>query len=95
MCNKNDYADARVWTSDLIESIDEAYEIVIANIYADLLLVLLDDPKLKQIIPSGILLLSGISFKRIDEVKEAALDAGFQIREQHEQAWWHWLVLER
>ena len=95
MCDNNGYPDARVWASDLIESIDQAYELVIANIYADLLLELLDDPKLNKVIPKGILLLSGISFKRIDEVKEAALDAGFQIREQNEQAWWHCLVLER
>ena len=63
--------------------------------YADLLLDVLDDPQLNTVLPQGMALLSGISFKRIDEVCAAARKADFQITAQQEQAWWHSLILQR
>lgn len=95
VCAANGYPQAKVWVSDLIDDCPDTYEVLIANIYADLLLDLLEDPELQRLIPHGLVLLSGISFKRIDEVLAAVASAGFEVLAQEEQAWWHCLVIQR
>ncbi len=95
VCALNGYPEACVWESNLLEDCTKSYDVVIANIYADLLLDVLTDPQLTTVLPQGLLLLSGISFKRIEEVLEAAAQAGFTIVHQEEQAWWHCVILER
>ncbi len=95
VCALNDYPQAKVWNSNLLEACSETYDVLIANIYADLLLDVLSDPNLHTVLPQGTALLSGISYKRIDDVLNAAEKAGLHVQEQQEQAWWHSLVLVR
>ena len=95
LCAANGYPEAKVWVSDLIDDCPGTYDVVIANIYADLLLDLLEDDQLQRLLPHGVVLLSGISFKRIDEVLAAVTAAGFEVTAQEEQAWWHCLIIRR
>lgn len=95
VCALNNYPQAQVWQSNLLEDCDRQYDLLIANIYADLLLDVLGDPQLDNVLSTGTALLSGISHKRINEVRDAATAAGFTIRDAQEQAWWHSLSIQR
>ena len=63
--------------ADLLSKNDKKGDIVFANITADILIRLSKDIK-KYINDGGIIILSGIIHTRLDEVKQAYLDAGFK-----------------
>lgn len=84
----NGVTDAEVIASDLIAAIDGPFDVMLANLYADLVLPLLADPRLHSVLPQGALILSGIALQRRDEVMPALRAAGFHIDADREDAWW-------
>ncbi|NRA40602.1 MAG: 50S ribosomal protein L11 methyltransferase [Planctomycetes bacterium] len=95
VCALNNYSQAYVFASDLLEHCDRVYDVIIANIYADLLFVLFDDPALDTALPQGRCIVSGISYQRIDEVQALVKAKGFTIEQHIEQEWWHAMLLSR
>jgi ribosomal protein L11 methylase PrmA len=62
--------------------------VLIANLYADLLLVVADDPRLDAVLPHGILLVSGIAQTKRPLVEAALSRRGFMLEDAREEAWW-------
>ena len=90
VCRANGYAGAVVRRGDLLGALkgDETYDLVVGNLYADLVLRLCADPRLTQVAAGGRLVLSGIAAKRERAVRAALRQAGFAVSERVEEAWW-------
>lgn len=75
----------------LCEKIGEGYDIIAANIVADIIILMA--PLFRRFMKEGALLVtSGIIFKQIDEVKQALQKNGFEILEEHEENDWYCLI---
>ena len=82
--------------SDLLQSIpSEPVDVVVANLYADLLLLVADDQKLSAILPHGTLIISGIAQTKRPMVEQALHAIGFRTRDERGEAWWNALVMSR
>lgn len=78
----------RVFAADLLTGVTGPYQLVIANLYADLVLLTLADPRLDAVLPHGDLVLSGIHARHRDAVRHALATAGFTLVSEAEEAWW-------
>jgi ribosomal protein L11 methylase PrmA len=82
--------------SDLLDGVPAGpYDVIIANLYGELLELTLADPRLRELLPSGELLLSGISHRKVSLVRAAVVDAGFTIVDGISEGWWHGLRARR
>lgn len=90
VCRANGYPGARVRRGDLLDAVPPGttYDLVVGNLYADLVLRLCADRRLPRIATGGRLVLSGIAAKREREVRAALKRAGFRVSERIEEAWW-------
>ncbi len=73
-------------------AVDQTYDVVIANIIADVILIINKDLK-TAVKPDGILILSGIIDKYFHKIEEKFSD--FHTLENIEKGEWHTLVLQR
>ena len=80
--DKTDY-----YTGDLLEKITGKYEVVVANIVADIVMLLTSDIK-KVIKEKGVFISSGIIVERVNEVKAFIESNGFEIIEIRERRGW-------
>ena len=80
-------AGARFICGDLTEKADGLYEIVTANIVADVIIRLLSTVR-DFMVPGGVLITSGIIDTRAEEVLSACLDAGFSLVKRLEHGGW-------
>jgi ribosomal protein L11 methyltransferase len=95
-CELNGYPQAAVMASDLLQSISPApVDVVVANLYADLLLLVADDQKLSAILPHGTLIISGVAQTKRPMVEQALHAVGFRTLDERNEAWWSALVLNR
>ena len=78
----------RVFSADLLTGLNGPYDLFIANLYADLVLEVLADPRLATIWPAGDLILSGIHVRHRETVITALEAAGCRLIAQREEAWW-------
>jgi ribosomal protein L11 methylase PrmA len=79
----------RAVVADLLGGVPgSAYTIVAANIYADLIVDILADPRLAAVLPHGHLVLSGIAERKLPLVQDALAAAGFAIDHVETEAWW-------
>ena len=79
---------------DLVEAADGTYDIVVANIIADIIRVLA--PKVPPFIaPGGIFIASGIIKDKYEAVKEAVASAGLTVIEEKEMNEWCALVAKK
>ena len=81
----------RIWTGS-VQLREEMYDVVIANIIADVLIMLSSDLK-KAVKEDGILILSGILDKYVDKVE--AKIASMTLLEKYQKEEWFTLVLQR
>lgn len=79
---------------DLAEKIDGQYDIVCANIVADVVIRLFDTVK-RFMKDNGILIVSGIIDMRADEVEAAASAHGFTVAESLVREEWHAYILKK
>ena len=95
-CRLNGTPARHIWESDLLEAVsDGPYDIIIGNIYADLVANLLLDERFPELLPSGHCVVSGISHKKRDLVDEVLEDAGCTLQAEAREAWWDGLLLRR
>ncbi len=95
-CQLNGFTSAQVVTSDLLHDVDcGTVEVVIANLYADLLLLVAADPKLTSLLPHGQLLISGVAQSKRQTVEKALHDSGFTTIDERSEAWWNAVLLKR
>jgi ribosomal protein L11 methyltransferase len=95
-CALNGYPSAQVLASDLLTAIPAApVALVIANLSADLLLLVAEDAKLSNILPHGLLLMSGIAQNKRLQVEQAFHTIGFKTITERSEAWWNSLLLMR
>jgi ribosomal protein L11 methyltransferase len=97
VCRANGYPGARVRRGDLLDAVPAGtvYDLVVGNLYADLVLRLCADPRLPRIAAGGRLVLSGIAARREREVRAALKRAGFRVTQRLEEAWWIGLRVRR
>lgn len=90
VCRANGYPGARVRRGDLLDALGggDAYDLVVGNLYADLVLRLCADPRLARVAAGRRLVLSGIAAKRERAVRAALRRAGFRVVERIAEAWW-------
>lgn len=81
---------ASIHAGDLLLAVPDGatYDVMIANLWADLVLELLADPRLHEVLPTGPLIASGVHARRKDEVAAALTVAGFRVIWDAEDAWW-------
>ena len=95
-CALNGYPTATVLASDLLAGIPtDPVDVVVANLYADLLLLVAEDERLQRILPRGTLIVSGVAQTKRPLVEAAFTALGFRVCEAREEAWWCALRLER
>lgn len=75
--NRVDPAVAELTTGDLVDDVSGAYDIVVANILADVIVELLDDVP-RVIKPGGLFICSGIIEARQSDVAEKMAACGFK-----------------
>ena len=75
-------------TGDLTQKVTGCFDIVLANIVADVILKLLKDIKSKMK-PDGKLIVSGIIDERSEEIKQALKAGGFMIEQAKRQRDWN------
>lgn len=78
--------------TSLVEKIGDSYDIITANIVADILIAM-KELFYKFLKPGGILIISGIIDERKEEVTDAVTSAGFEIKEFCEQSDWAAVML--
>lgn len=78
---------------DLTDKVSGTFEIVTANIVADVIIRLLGTVK-NYLIPGGVLIVSGIIDTRADEVENACHKAGFRTVERREHGGWVAILLQ-
>ena len=94
-CALNKYSTAVVLSSDLLTEIPlSRVDVVVANLYADPLIALAEDPRLPLILLHGTLIASGIAQQKRPLVEAAFTAVGFKVQEERSEAWWNalWLV---
>lgn len=84
--------DTKFIVGDLADKISGKYDIVCANIVADVIIRLFDNIG-EFMKDDGILIISGIIDIRADEVEKSALEHGFKIVENLTREEWHAYVL--
>jgi ribosomal protein L11 methylase PrmA len=95
-CVLNGYPQAVVLASDLLAMVPvEPVEVVVANLYADLLLLVADDTRLQRILPRGTLIISGVAQTKRPQVEAAFTALGFSVQDERSEAWWNALRLTR
>jgi ribosomal protein L11 methylase PrmA len=95
-CALNGYPQATVIPSDLLVAVPSTQvDVVVANLYADLLLLVAQDTRLSDILPHGTLLVSGVAETKRPLVEAAFTALGFTLRDECQEAWWCALRLER
>lgn len=95
-CRRNGLARPRVWQADLLDGVrGTGYDLLIGNLYADLCLRLLADPRLEAVLPAGRIVLSGIAHRRRPAVERALRAAGFAEIARAQEAWWWSLSARR
>lgn len=92
--NNIDSATASLICGDLVNDVTETYEVVVANILAEVIIALLDDvPAVVK--PDGLFICSGIIRSLQAEVVEKMSSCGFDILEQKQDEDWVALVGRR
>lgn len=86
--------DLQAKESNLFDNIEGEYDLIFANILAEILVDMIRQSK-DYIKKSGILVLSGIINEKADMVKEALLENAYEILDQREKGEWTLLVARR
>ena len=81
----------RMWTGS-VQKREKEYDVVVANIIADVLIMLSSDLK-KAVKSNGLLILSGILDKYVDKVEQKF--SSMQLVEKYQKEEWFTLVLKR
>ncbi|MEJ2154594.1 MAG: 50S ribosomal protein L11 methyltransferase [Desulfobacteraceae bacterium] len=92
--NRIDPAAVELAVGDLVHDVSGVYDVVVANILADVVMALLDDV-MRVIKPGGLFICSGIIEVRQGDVEEKMADCGFKVLEVKKEQDWVALVGRR
>lgn len=84
----------QVKANNLLEGIKQEADVIVANILADILLLMIEDAY-QVLKKEGTLILSGIISEKKEKVLDEAISAGFKLETQMQQGDWHCLVLKK
>jgi len=87
--------EIEVVKGDLLEGIRESFDLVVANIYAEVLLKLLDQLDDRLTRDDGRVVLSGIVPEKLEMVKAKARNVGLRVLKEREEEKWYALLLTR
>lgn len=79
-----------ILAGDLLDALPARarFDLVIANLYGELLTAVLADPRLATLLPTGDLVLSGIAHDKTAAVDAALAQAGFAVDGRGADGWW-------
>jgi len=80
-----------VRANDLLKGVEDTYDVVVANILAEIILLMIDSAK-QVLKPSGTFITSGIIKDKADTVQNALEQAGFAVQEKIQDGDWVALV---
>nr|WP_278925083.1 50S ribosomal protein L11 methyltransferase [Streptococcus canis] len=83
-----------VAAGDLLKGVEQEADVIVANILADILVLLTDDAY-RLVKKEGYLILSGIISEKLDMVLEAAFSVGFFLETHMIQGEWNTLVFKK
>lgn len=83
-----------VAAGDLLKGVGQEADVIVANILADILVLLTEDAY-RLVKDQGYLILSGIISEKLDMVQEAAFSAGFFLETHMVQGEWNALVFKK
>lgn len=87
-CESNKVSDnVTVIHGDLLENVTEQVDVVVANIFADIIIGVTDDVK-KVLKPGGLFISSGIIAERLEDVLQKLNATGFEVIEIMREAGW-------
>ena len=96
LAQRHGISEPQVFASDLLTALPrQPIAVLLANIYGDLAAQMLADPALDELLPSGVLVLSGVAHNRIAEVQRAVAAANFTVCDERIDGWWHAMRCER
>ena len=84
-CNKLDNID--ILEGNLLDVVEGKADIVVANIIAEIIMILVDDVK-EALLPGGFFISSGIIRERREMVEQKLIDSGFEIKEVNVDGEW-------
>ncbi len=80
-----------VLTADLTDGIDDKADVIVANIFAGTIIRLCGDIR-RTLLPKGVFISTGIIADRLDEVKKAYAENGFEIINERAMGEWRLLT---
>jgi ribosomal protein L11 methyltransferase len=92
--NNIDMSSVSLMCADLVSDVTKAFEVVVANILAEVILGLLDDV-VAVVKPGGLFICSGIIKSMQSKVAEKMTSCGFDVLEQRQEGDWVALVGQR
>ncbi|MDO5027337.1 MAG: 50S ribosomal protein L11 methyltransferase [Tissierellia bacterium] len=89
----NKVDNVNVFYSDLFSKVEDKYDLIFANILAEILLDMIEQA-FEYLNENGLLVLSGIILEKKDLVKNKLLEEGYTIKEEIEKGEWVLLVAQ-
>lgn len=94
LLNKVDMEKAKAYAGDLVTVVqDEKFDVVVANILADVLLILLKDIS-RVVKKEGLIIFSGIIEDKLEEMKKAVAEVGLEILEVKADKEWRAMLMK-
>jgi ribosomal protein L11 methyltransferase len=87
----NKLSNIDILEGNLLDVVDGKADIVVANIIAEIIMVLIEDVK-KALLPGGYFISSGIIRERREAVEEKLINSGFKIKEVNVDGEWVCIV---
>lgn len=90
----NDVDNIDVRKSNLLKDIDDKYDLIVANILADILLELIPDLD-SRLNEEGKVIFSGIDYLQLPKIEKALAENGFEIKMKMQEGRWIGLLISR
>lgn len=90
----NDVDNIDVRKANLLKDIDDKYDLIVANILADILLELIPDLD-SRLNEEGKVIFSGIDYLQLPKIEKALAENGFEIKMKMQEGRWIGLLISR